>query len=63
YGWQKGGETLAKPYPGTYSKNIGKEKEFKKLFTEFAEKGVDISYARDFVTVNKEMMSYQGNAA
>jgi hypothetical protein len=30
---------------------------------EFIEKNVDISYARDFVTINKEMLNYTGNAA
>src|SRR5690606_30144934 len=63
YGWQKGGETLAKPYKASFSRKIGKEKDFKELITKFAEQGVDISYARDFVTINREMISFQSNAA
>lgn len=62
YGWQKGGETLAKPYKGSFSRKIGKEKDFKELITKSAELGIDISYARDFVTINREMMNYQSNA-
>ena len=63
YGWQKGGETLAKPYKGSFSRKIGKEKEFKELIEKFAEQEVDISYARDFVTINREMINFQSNAA
>lgn len=62
-GWQKNGESLSRPYKDTYSRKIGKKKDFKELITEFAEKGVDISQARDFVTINKEMFNYQSNAA
>lgn len=62
YGWQKGGETFAKPDSKNYSGKIGKEKDFKKLITEFADKNVDISYVRNYTTINKEMVNYQGNA-
>jgi len=63
YGWQKGGETLAKPYKDSFSRKIGKEKDFKELITKYSKQGIDISYARDFVTINKEMMRFQSNAA
>lgn len=63
YGWQKGGESLAKPYSMTFSGKVGKERAFKELFLEFAQRNVDISYARDFAYINKEMLNYNGNAA
>lgn len=63
YGWQKGGETIASPGAKRYSGKIGSEKEFKKLFADFADKNIDISYARDYSTINSLMMKYQGNAA
>lgn len=62
YGWQQDGETFAKPYTANYSGKIGSKNEFKELITDFAEQNVDISYAREYTTINKEMMNYQGNA-
>lgn len=61
-GWQRGGETLASPGSSRYSSKCGTAKEFQNLITEFSEKGIDISYARDYTTINKEMMNYRGNA-
>lgn len=58
YGWQKKGVSFAKPYTQKFSSEIGKKKEFKDLFTSFAEKGIDISFAQDYVTVNEEMLNY-----
>jgi hypothetical protein len=63
YGWQKGGETLAKPGADKYSSDIGKEKDFNNLFTAFAGKGIDISYARDYTIINDLMIKNNGNAA
>ncbi|MDF2801329.1 MAG: ABC-type transport system, substrate-binding component [Anaerocolumna sp.] len=63
FGWQQGGETFAKPDSNNYSGKIGSRKEFKNLITEFAEKSIDISYGRNFTLINKEMLSYQSNAA
>lgn len=62
YGWQKKGVSFAKPYTQKFSSDIGKKKEFKNLFTSFAQKGVDISYAQDYVTVNEEMLNYYKTA-
>ena len=62
-GWQKGSETLARADKMTFTRKIGREKAFKKLFAEFAELGIDISYSRDFVTINKKMVSYYTNSA
>jgi hypothetical protein len=63
YGWQQGGETIAKPNSANYYRKIGSSKDFKELITNFAERSIDISYARDYTTINKEMINYQGNAA
>lgn len=62
YGWQQGGETLAKPDSSNYYRKIGSQSEFKKLISEFEEKKIDISYARDYTTINKEMLSYHNTA-
>lgn len=62
-GWQSGGETLAKPYSTSFSGNIGSEGDFEDLMAEFKEKGVDISFSREFTTINEDMINYYGNAA
>jgi len=62
YGWQQGGETLAKPNSANYFRKIGSKNDFKELITDFAERNIDISYARDYTTINKEMINYLGNA-
>jgi hypothetical protein len=63
YGWQQDGETLAKPDSFNFTRKIGSKNEFKDLITEFNKGGIDVSLARDFTTVNKLMLNYQGNAA
>lgn len=62
YGWQQDGESFAKPGSANYSGKIGSKKEFKELITDFAERNIDISYAREYTTINEQMMNYQGNA-
>lgn len=62
YGWQKKGITFAKPYTQKFSSAIGKKGEFKDLFSAFAEKGIDISFAQDYVTINREMLPYYNTA-
>ncbi|MBP5250214.1 MAG: hypothetical protein J6Z46_09445, partial [Lachnospiraceae bacterium] len=62
-GWQKKAETLAKPASYKFFSRIGSKSAFTKLIKEFSEKGTDISYSRDFVTINKKMMTYQTNSA
>lgn len=59
YGWQRGGETLSVPGDGKYSKGAGAKKDFERLITDFANVGIDISYARDYAVINKEMTSYR----
>jgi hypothetical protein len=63
YGWQQGGETLAKPDSTNYFRKIGSKADFEELITEFADKNVDVSYARDYTTINKEMLNYHNTAA
>ncbi len=63
YGWQQGGETLARPDSANFFRRIGSKADFKELITEFADKGIDISYARDYTTINKEMLNYHNTAA
>ncbi|MBR5967760.1 MAG: hypothetical protein IK001_04075 [Lachnospiraceae bacterium] len=62
-GWQKKAETLAKPYAYRFTSKVGRKGEFEELFTDFAAKGTDISYSRDFVTINKKMISFYTSAA
>lgn len=62
YGWQQGGETLARPDSANYYRKIGSKKDFQALFTDFAEQNIDISYARDYTFINPEMMNYLGTA-
>lgn len=63
YGWQQGGETIAAPDSANYYRKIGSKKDFKELITDFSDQGIDVSYARDYTIINKEMMSYHKNAA
>lgn len=63
YGWQKGGETVTKPGEFKYSRNVGGKKDFKELITKYSNKAVDISYARDYASINKEMTSYYKTSA
>ncbi|MBO7402370.1 MAG: hypothetical protein J6U10_05210 [Lachnospiraceae bacterium] len=62
-GWQKKSETLAKPWAYKFLSRIGTKGSFIRLFEDFAKKGVDISYSRDFVNINKKMLSYYTNSA
>ncbi len=62
-GWQSGGETQAKPYSTSFSGKIGSEGDFEDLMAEFKERGIDISFSRDFTMINEDMISYYNNAA
>lgn len=61
-GWQQGGETLAKPDSANYYGKIGSSNEFKELITEFAKDNIDISLARNYTMINREMLNYYSNA-
>lgn len=62
-GWQKKAETLAKPAAFKYTSKIGSRSDFESLIEEYSKAGIDISYSRDFITINKKMLSYYTNAA
>lgn len=62
-GWQKGGETISRPYLDKFSSEIGTKREFKNLIGSMAEKGVEVSYCRDFSSLNSLMISFNHNAA
>lgn len=62
-GWQSGGETLAKPNSTSFSSTIGSENDFETLMSDFSKKNVDISFSREFTTINEDMVSYYNNAA
>ncbi|MCR5153619.1 MAG: hypothetical protein K6B75_02110 [Lachnospiraceae bacterium] len=62
-GWQKKSETLAKPASFSFTKSIGSSKDFKGLMKEFAERGKDLSFSRNFTVINDKMLSYYTNAA
>lgn len=61
-GWQKKGESLSKPYKMSFSGAIGSKGDFKGLIQDFREKGVDISFSRDVITINKDMINYYNTA-
>lgn len=61
-GWQKGGESLSRPYQMKFSGAVGSKKDFKRLIEEFGEKGVDVSLSRDVITINRKMLNYYDTA-
>ena len=62
-GWQSGGQTLSKPNSTSFSSAVGKESDFKNLMSDFQKKNIDISFSREFTTINESMLSYYNNAA
>jgi len=62
YGWQKKGITFAKPYTQKFSSDIGKKSDFKALLEKYNTNNIDISLAQDYVTINKDMLSYYNTA-
>lgn len=61
-GWQKKGGNLITPAKMSFSRSIGSQAAFKKLFAEFGERGIEISFSRDMLTINREMTSYYNTA-
>ena len=61
-GWQRKGETLSKPYSLTFSSRIGTKSDFQDLFEDFAQQGIDISFSRDMLTINKKTLNYYNTA-
>ena len=61
-GWQSRGETLSRPDQAAYSGRIGLKRDFEALFREFADRGVEISHARNTTRINPLMTGYTGTA-
>lgn len=61
-GWQRKGESLSRPDRLSFSGAIGSKKDFQELFTTMAEQGIDVSFSRDMLTINKEMIGYYNTA-
>ena len=62
-GWQSSGETLSKPNSTSFSSDIGSEGDFEDMMAYFNKKKVDVSYSRDFSSINEDMTGYYGVAA
>lgn len=62
-GWQSGGEVIAKPYSTSFSSAVGSESDFENLIKDSEKKGMDVSFSREFTTINETMISYYGDAA
>ena len=62
-GWQSGGETLSKPNSTSFSSAVGSESKFTSLISDFTKKNIDISFSREFTTINEDMVSYYSNSA
>lgn len=56
-GWQSKGQTLAKPYS---TSGAG---EYRNVMEEMKKNNVDLSFSRDFVTINEDMINYYGVSA
>lgn len=62
YGWQKKGSTLTRPDAFKFAGAVGSKADFKKLMKKYSEIGIDLSFAVDYVTINKSMLNYYNNA-
>lgn len=62
-GWQNKGESFSKPYKTSTSSKVGTKNEFKNLITDMRDLGMDVSYSRDYATINRLMMNFNGVAA
>ncbi len=62
-GWQKKGETLAKPNSDSFSDAVGTKEDFTKLIEKFDKSDIDISFSREFTSINEDMVNYYGTAA
>ncbi len=61
-GWQRKGEALSKPASMTFSGSIGSKRDFRNLIENMAEKGIDVSFSRDLIPVNRKMLNYYNSA-
>ncbi len=61
-GWQKGGTILARADKAKYNPLLGSKKDFESLMKDMSDEGIDVSLVNNYVTINKEMISYYRNA-
>lgn len=61
-GWQYRGESLSKPGRFNFSGRIGTKSEFRNMMEQLGERGIDVSFSRDMLTINKEMIGYYNTA-
>jgi hypothetical protein len=62
-GFQDGGITTGKPWALDFRRSIGSAGDFRKLFEEAAAAGADLSFAQDYVTINRVQMNLPRNQA
>jgi hypothetical protein len=62
-GFQNGGITTGKPWAINFTRSIGTKKDFRELFEETRVKGVDLSFAQDYYTINRLQMNLPRNQA
>ena len=61
-GWQKKGESLTRPDRDVYSAAVGRKADFARLIRDLAERGVEISKARNTTRINSMMTNYYQTA-
>lgn len=61
-GWQCRGESLSKPGRFNFSARIGTKGAFRSMMEQLGERGIDVSFSRDMLTINKEMIGYYNTA-
>ena len=62
-GYQSGGSTLQSLTSVKYESSIGSKNSFKDLISDFASKGIDISFSNNNLMINSEQTSLNGNAS
>jgi len=62
-GFQRGGVTTGRPWTLNFSRNIGSRRAFRRLFDDMYNLGVDISFAQDYLTINRLQMNLSRNQA
>jgi len=62
-GFQDGGITTGKPWTFNFTRAVGTRGDFKKLFEETSARRVDLSFAQDYLTINRIQMNLPRNQA
>lgn len=61
-GWQRKGETLSKPGAMRFSAEIGTKHAFASMISDMEELGIEVSFSRDFATINSSSTGYYNTA-